>query len=201
VRPLLILDCDEVILTFAQPFAAWLRAEHDLVLDFASYAIAGNVRHAADGLPVDRSRLPALFEGFFSNGQTLQQPVPGVLQALDRLSAAMDVAIVSNIPHAYHAVRQKALSSHGIPFILHCKQGGKGPKVAELSAGRPALFVDDLPPNHESVAAHAPQVRRLHMVADRTLRALIPQSAHAHARIDDWPDAADWIADQMEKRQ
>jgi hypothetical protein len=199
MRPLLILDCDEVILEFAQPFAAWLEAEHGLLLDFRSYDIAGNLSHIADGTPVEPDRLPALFDGFFGSGQALQQPVPGVLDALDSLSGSMDIAIVSNIPNIHHARRLEVLARHGVHFTLHCNEGGKGPKVAALARGKPGIFVDDLPPNHESVAAHAPDVRRLHMVADRNLRGLIPASRHAHARIDDWPAAADWITDQMER--
>ena len=52
-----------------------------------------------------------------------------------------------------------------------------------------AVFIDDLPPHHGSVAKHAPEVHRLHMIADPELRGLIPAAPDAHVRIDDWPAA------------
>jgi hypothetical protein len=60
------------------------------------------------------------------------------------------------------------------------------------------VFVDDLPPHHSSAAKHAPAVGRLHMVADATLRDLIPAAPDAHARIDSWKDAVPWIRARLE---
>ena len=72
--------------------------------------------------------------------------------------------------------------------------------VKELAGDRPAVFVDDLPPHHSSAAKHAPSVGRLHMVADATLRGLIPAAPDAHVRIDRWADARHWIRDFIEGR-
>ena len=74
-----------------------------------------------------------------------------------------------------------------------------GPVVELLEELKPAvaLFVDDLPVHHESVAKHAPHVWRLHMVAEPRVAAHTPASSHAHARIDDWETAAGWILDRF----
>ena len=56
-----------------------------------------------------------------------------------------------------------------------------------------AVFVDDLPVHHESVAKHAPGVHRLHMVSEPELAPHIEPAPFAHARIDDWPSARRWI--------
>ena len=56
-----------------------------------------------------------------------------------------------------------------------------------------ALFVDDLPVHHESVAKHAPEVWRLHMIGEPRLAGVVPPAPHAHARIDDWREAVRWI--------
>jgi hypothetical protein len=53
--------------------------------------------------------------------------------------------------------------------------------------------VDDLAVHHASVAKHAPHVWRLHMVAEPRVAAHTPPSPHAHARIDNWGAATDWI--------
>jgi hypothetical protein len=57
-----------------------------------------------------------------------------------------------------------------------------------------AVFVDDLAVHHESVAKQAPYVHRLHMIAEPNLAPDVPPAPHAHARIDDWREARDWIA-------
>jgi hypothetical protein len=64
-----------------------------------------------------------------------------------------------------------------------------------------AVFVDDLPVHHESVAKHAPEVHRLHMVSEPLLAAAIPPAPYAHARIDDWRDARAWIAERFAAAQ
>ena len=65
--------------------------------------------------------------------------------------------------------------------------------VAEY--GHPVtVFVDDLPVHHMSVAKHAPEVHRLHMVSEPALAAAMPPAPFAHARIDDWREARRWIA-------
>ena len=60
--------------------------------------------------------------------------------------------------------------------------------------GPVTVFVDDLPTHHDSVAQHAPGVHRLHMVSEPSLAPHVPPAPAAHARIDDWRDAATWIA-------
>ena len=60
--------------------------------------------------------------------------------------------------------------------------------MAEYGATAGA-FIDDLPPHHGSVKRAAPDVFRLHMVADARLHGLIPAAPDADARIDDWATA------------
>jgi hypothetical protein len=104
--------------------------------------------------------------------------------------------VLTNIGDEYHANRVEQLEAVGIRHRVLCNRGGKGRPVTELLEElRPsvAVFVDDLPVHHESVAKHAPHVWRLHMVAEPRLAAHLPPAPHAHARIDDWPSACAWI--------
>jgi hypothetical protein len=199
VTPLLILDCDEVILSFAQPFARWLADTHDIELRFDSFALVGNMRHRADGRAVDPAAFPALLDDFFARGQGWQAPLDGVVAALGRLSAGAELVVLTNIPHAHRDARVSILKDHGLDLEVVANDGPKGRVVKGLAEGRPAaVFVDDLPPHHESAARHAPAVNRLHMVGDAALRGLIPAAPHAHARIDDWGPAEDWIRRRLE---
>jgi hypothetical protein len=196
-RPLLILDCDEVILEFAGPFARWLRDARDIELRFDSFALAGNMRHLADGRLVEMADFPPLLDGFFAEGQPLQAPAEGAVEALTALSESMDLVVLTNIPAAYRDIRIELLKGHGLDVPVFANDGPKGRMVRDLAGDRRALFVDDLPPHHTSAAKHAPQVARLHMVADAALRDLIPAAPDAHARIDRWAEALPWIDARM----
>jgi hypothetical protein len=197
-RPLLILDCDEVILRFAAPFRQWLADHRGVELRFDSFALLGNMRHLETGRPVDPAEFPALLDGFFAEGQHLQTPAEGAVASLARLAEAMDIVCLTNVPDAHAGIRRAVLSANGIDIPVHANDGPKGRMVRDLAGNRRAVFVDDLPPHHMSVAKHASHVGRLHMVADEELRPLIPAAPDAHARIDSWAEAADWIGNWME---
>lgn len=201
MKPILILDCDEVILEFAGPLARWLRASRGIELRFDSFALAGNMRHLDDGRLVEAADFPALLDGFFADGQPLQVPAEGAVAALRALAKTMDLVVLTNIPDAYVPIRLDVLRGHGLDLEVLGNEGPKGRRVAELAGSRRAVFVDDLPPHHTSAAKHAPGVGRLHMVADSVLRDLIPAAPDAHARIDRWADAEHWIRQWMENGQ
>ena len=199
MRPRLILDCDEVILEVAGPFAQWLREARDVELKFDSFALIGNMRHLSDGRPVDPADFPALLDGFFEHGQRLQQPAEGAVEVLTALSKDFDLIVLTNIPAAWRDIRLEVLRERGLDVPVHANDGPKGRMVKELAGDRRAVFVDDLPPHHSSALKHAPEVGRLHMVADATLRGLIPAAPDAHVRIDRWDEAEGWIRDYLER--
>ena len=107
-----------------------------------------------------------------------------------------DIVVLTNLGDQCRQPRIEQLAAHGIRHRVECNQGGKGGPVARLVAehGSPVtVFVDDLAVHHESVARHAPQVWRLHMIVEPLLQ--VPAAPAAHARIDDWRQARRWIAD------
>jgi hypothetical protein len=63
------------------------------------------------------------------------------------------------------------------------------------------VFVDDLAVHHSSVAKHAPEVWRLHMIAEPKLARVVPRAEDAHVRIDDWPAACEWILGKFEEQE
>ncbi len=200
MKPILILDCDEVILEFARPFAQWLHDARNVSLRFDSFALMGNMRHISSGELVQPEDFPALIDGFFAEGQRLQQPAADAVAALTRLRGSMDLVVLTNIPENWRDIRVQHLRDLGLDLPVHANDGPKGRMVRDLAAGRTAVFVDDLPPHHSSALKHAPHVGRLHMVADATLRGLIPAAPDAHARIDTWAQAAPWIEQWMEQQ-
>jgi ribonucleotide monophosphatase NagD (HAD superfamily) len=131
------------------------------------------------------------------NRQTL---VPGAVEALGRIGEVADIVILTNLGDEAHSWRVEQLGRHGIRHQVVCNQGGKGVParaIIDRHGPRGTVFVDDLAVHHASVAKHAPEVWRLHMIAEPRLAAVIPAAEHAHARIDDWPTACEWILERF----
>jgi hypothetical protein len=194
-RPLVVSDCDEVILRFIPHFAEWLDESADLVFALDSPGFAGALRER-DGRIVPEERLWSLLDLFFEREMHRQHVVPGAVEALAEISRHADIVILTNIGDEYQANRVAQLEAFDIRHRVLCNRGGKGRPVMELIEElRPgtAIFIDDLAVHHESVAKHAPDVWRLHMIAEPKLAERTPPSPHAHARIDDWNEALPWI--------
>lgn len=198
-RPLLITDCDEVLLHMVGHFAEWLDEAHDLHFALDAPGFRNAVR-SRDGSPVPEERVWPLLDGFFETEMHRQNVVPGAVEALRRIGETADIVILTNIGDEYQANRVEQLERFEIRHQVLCNRGGKGRPVKELvEAMNPtsAVFVDDLAVHHESVAGHAPAVWRLHMIAEPRLAAHTPPAQHAHARIDAWEDAAGWILERL----
>jgi hypothetical protein len=196
MRPLLICDCDEVLLHMVRHFGTWLREHHDIDFQLNGSSFEDAMRHASGEL-VARERMWELLGGFFPAEMERQTLVPHAREALERLSDVADIVILTNLGDHCRQARIDQLEAHGIAHRVECNQGGKGDPVARLVAEHSAsvtVFVDDLPVHHDSVARHAPGVHRLHMVSEPDLAPKVPKAPAAHARIDDWRQAADWIA-------
>jgi hypothetical protein len=191
-RPLIICDCDEVLLRFADPFRGYLSAAHGMDLQFDSFSLTGSIKRRADGSGITQADVEPLLDGFFETHLETQYPADGAVEALADLAITADIVILTNVKDMIRTRRGAELARHGMPYEVICNRGPKGPPVADLVGARKpdgVVFIDDLPPHHSSVAKHAPEVHRLHMIADPELRGLIPAAPDAHARIDEWPAA------------
>ncbi|WP_294189939.1 HAD family hydrolase [uncultured Sphingomonas sp.] len=195
-RPLLITDCDEVLVHMVRHFADWLDQEHAVDFSYNSWELAKNMRRRT-GEPLTQEEMWDFLHGFFPDQMHRQTIVPHAREAIAALSKQADVVILTNLQDQCQTHRVEQLAAFGIPHRVVCNQGGKGTPVAALVAEYApsvAVFVDDLPVHHQSVADHAPDVWRLHMVSEPQLAAGIAPAAHAHARIDDWQQGQAWIA-------
>ena len=195
-KPLLISDCDEVLLHMLTHFAEWLGESHgyDFALDQSDFRSA--IRHRTSGEPIEEARIWPLLDSFFDSEMHRQNVVPGAVEALTEIGRQADIVILTNLGDEYQASRVEQLEAFDIRHRVLCNRGGKGRPVTELiEEMRPSVtvFVDDLAVHHESVAKHAPEVWRLHMIAEPKVAAHIPAAPHAHARIDNWSAATAWI--------
>ena len=194
-RPLLITDCDEVLLHMVAHFQEWLGQAHAIDFAFESGDFAGALTHRDGGERVAEERVWPLLTDFFRGEMHRQTLVPGALEALGRIGEVADIVILTNLGEEAHGWRVEQLAAHGIAHEIVCNQGGKGGGAPIIERhGRRSVFVDDLP-NTCVRAKHAPETWRLHMVAEPRLAPAVPRAEHAHDRIDDWPTATDWILD------
>jgi hypothetical protein len=195
-RPLLITDCDEVLLHMVRHFSTWLDEEHAIAFRVGHHDFA-TAMTCADGSTPAPDEMWALLGGFFPGQMHRQTLVPHAAEALTALGSEADVVVLTNLQDACRVPRVRQLAGHGIDVRVETNQGGKGTPVAALVAEhRPSVtvFVDDLAVHHDSVARHAPGVWRLHMVSEPELAPNVPPAPAAHARIDDWQAAQAWIA-------
>ncbi|MES2782633.1 MAG: HAD family hydrolase, partial [Pseudomonadota bacterium] len=64
-RPLLISDCDEVLLHMIVPFRDWLDEAHHIHFDLVHGDWGEALRHKHDGTVVERGQVWDLLNGFF----------------------------------------------------------------------------------------------------------------------------------------
>jgi hypothetical protein len=199
-RPLLITDCDEVLLHMVAHFRDWLGEAHEVEFAFETGKFDDALTDRRSGEPLGKDRVWPLLGSFFQGEMHRQTLVPGALEALGRIGEVADIVILTNLPDQAHPWRVEQLAKHGIAHEVVCNSGGKGVParaiIARYGATR-AAFVDDLAVHHASVAKHAPEVHRLHMIAEPRLAPAVPPAEHAHARIDDWPTATEWLLERL----
>jgi hypothetical protein len=183
-------------------FGTWLHESHDIAFapDGGDFA---NSMTRADGTRPSPEEMWGLLGGFFPGEMHRQTLVPHAREALSALAETADIVILTNLSDACRTARIDQLAAFGIDHRVECNQGGKGDPVARLISEHRAavtVFVDDLAVHHDSVARHAPEVYRLHMVSEPSLAATVAPAPAAHARIDDWREAQGWIAARFADR-
>lgn len=202
-RPLIVSDCDEVLLHMIGPFRDWLGEAHDI-----DFNLAGNEFHKAmtrrsDGSQVEPEEVWPLLNRFFDTEMHRQYPIAGAVKAVAELTDHADVVVLTNLLDHRQEQRARQLADHGIALRVFTNQGPKGPAlkaiIDEYAPSR-AFFIDDLAQHHGSAAEVVPHVGRLHMCGEPQIAPHIPcahEAGHAHARIDSWETALPWLLERL----
>ncbi|WP_226018151.1 HAD family hydrolase [Novosphingobium sp. FKTRR1] len=202
-RPLVISDCDEVLLHMIAPYKAWLDEAHGIDFSMTDHDFSKAMRHRHDGSLVEPKEIWRLLNAFFDTEMYRQMPIAGAVDGINALARDADVVILTNLSDDRQLARTEQLRGVGIDARVFTNTGPKGPALkAIIEEYRPsrALFIDDLPQHHGSVAELVPEVTRLHLCGEPLLAPHIGcahQAGHAHARIDDWSSALPWIMDRL----
>jgi len=195
-RPLVITDCDEVLMHMVVPFAEWVDAEHGVIFRIEDASFANALKRKECGTPLEAAEVWPLLDGFFRKEMTRQYPIAGALAAMAAIGAEADIVVLTNVGPEHQQARIEQLALHDFHAPVIGSRGGKGEPVRRLiEQYQPsvAVFIDDLAGHHQSVAHEAPDVWRLHLVGEPAIADKIAPSPYAHARIDDWTPARDWI--------
>lgn len=205
-RPLIISDCDEVLLHMVAPFKAWLEANEGVDFNLEGHNFTEALRWQNNGELLEPADIWRMLGRFFDTQMDTQEPIAGAVESINALAEHADVVILTNLVDERREKRAEQLLRVGIEAPVYTNQGPKGPALQaileEHGADRRAFFIDDLAQHHMSVKEIAPQVVRLHMCGEPMIAGGITcahREGHADARIDVWAEALPWLVERMER--
>lgn len=194
-RPLLVLDVDDVLMDFIQPFIRYLDGR-GYKLPLRSFKLTGNLARKDTGELVDKDGVSELLNTFFAAQADWQVAAPGSVETLQAFNSDVEIVMLTAMPHQHRAVRRKHLDRIGFPYPLLTTEAAKGPAIRKLrgTSGRPVAFVDDIPNNLASARAAVADAHLFHLMTFPSLRDLLPPFPEDIRVVDDWADAGPKIA-------
>ena len=203
-RPLIISDCDEVLLHMVAPFKDWLEASQGVSFHLEGHNFAEALRWQKTGELLAPPDIWKMLGRFFDTQMDNQMPIAGAVEGINTLAEQADVVILTNLVDERRDKRAEQLAKVGINARVFTNQGPKGPALKAIIdeyAPNKALFIDDLAQHHASVAEITPHVTRLHLCGEPIIAHAIDcahKAGHAHSRIDRWDEALPWLLERLE---
>ena len=197
-RPLLVLDVDDVLLDFVKPFPRFLEARgYRLTLE--SFRLFGNVTHSSTGAQLENEQVTELMDEFFKLQADWQPVTAGAAEALASFGGEAEIILLTMMPHRHRDARRAHLDALGLTFPLLTTEMAKGPAIRRLRgpSGRPVAFVDDQPRNLASARETVHDTHLFHLMADTSIRHMLPDPPEGTHVVDDWGQAAPLIADVL----
>ncbi len=204
-RPLIISDCDEVLLYMVSPFRDWLAETQGVEFRVSGNDFSQALRWQDSGEVLEQEEIWRKLGLFFDTEMHRQDPIPGAIEGINALAEVADVVILTNLVDKRQAMRTEQLAGHGLNARVFTNQGPKGPALQNiLQEYRPskAIFIDDLAQHHRSARETISDITTLHLCGEPMLAPHIDcahTSGHADARIDSWNEALPWLRAQLEK--
>ena len=205
-RPLIVSDCDEVLLHMVAPFKVWLESTQGVNFHLEGHNFAEALRWQSTGEVLEGMEIWKMLGRFFDTQMDTQEPIEGAVEAINALAEVADIVILTNLVDERREKRAEQLAKVGIHAPVYTNQGPKGPALKaileEHGADRQVFFIDDLAQHHLSVKETVPEVIRLHMCGEPSIAGGITcahTEGNAHARIDRWADAVPWLMERMER--
>lgn len=204
-RPLIISDCDEVLLYMVSPFRDWLDEEQGIEFHMGTNDFSQALRWQENGEVLAPEEIWRMLGKFFDTEMHRQSPIPGAIEGIKALGEKADVVILTNLVDKRQQMRTEQLADHGLNARVFTNQGPKGPALQRiLDEYNPtkAIFIDDLAQHHRSARETIGSITTLHLCGEPMLAPHIDcahTSGHADARIDTWDHALPWLMGELEK--
>jgi len=202
-RPLVVTDCDEVLLHMVRHFRDWMAEQHGVHFDLSGNPFAETFVLPGRTEPLGYDEKWQFLEAFFDDEMARQTAIEGAAGAVAELQRDADVVVLTNLQDRYNEARAAQLREHGIETRVVTNQGPKGEalrRIVEALAPSRAVFIDDLAHHHASAAETLPDISRLHFCGEPAIAAYVPcalEAGHAHARIDTWDAALPWLLETL----
>lgn len=202
-RPLVVSDCDEVLLHMVRHFRDWLDHEHEVEFLLEGNPFVQSMKRRGSKDPIEEEQVFRYLQLFFDTEMYRQTAVEGAVDAIAELQREADVVILTNLGDKRNEGRRRQLLDHGIAAKVFTNQGPKGAalrRIVEEYAPSRAVFIDDLAQHHASVADSLPGCSRLHFCGEPAIAPHVPcalAAGHAHARIDNWAEALPWLLETL----
>ena len=202
-RPLIISDCDEVLLHMVAHFRDWLSETQGVDFNMEGNDFSSALRWQDGGEALEQEQIWRMLGGFFDTEMHRQTPIPGAIEGLNSLKDHADVVILTNLVDKRQQMRTEQLVEHGLDARVFTNQGPKGPAlqaIIEEYAPSQAIFIDDLAQHHASARETIPDITTLHLCGEPQLAphiACAHKAGHADARIDNWAEALPWLQERL----
>lgn len=202
-RPLVITDCDEVLLHMVRHFRDWLGEEHGVDFLLEGNPFAQSMFRKGESQPLSEEVMWSYLNLFFDHEMPRQTEIAGAVAAITELQRHADVVVLTNLQDKRNEARTRQLLQFGIAAPVYTNQGPKGAALARIVAHfnpNRAVFIDDIAAHHQSVSEVIGHVSRLHFCGEPAVAPHIPcahKAGHAQARIDSWDKALPWLLETL----
>lgn len=202
-RPLIVTDCDEVLLHMVRHFRDWMAERHGVHFDLSGNPFAEDFLLPGRSEPLSFEEKWQFLDAFFDDEMQRQTAIAGAVEAIAQLQRDADVVVLTNLQDRYNTARAAQLRDHGIAAPVVTNQGPKGAalkRIVEEYRPSRAVFIDDLAHHHASAAEFLPNISRLHFCGEPAIAPSVPcalEAGHAHARIDAWGEALPWLLETL----
>lgn len=202
-RPLVVTDCDEVLLHMVRHFRDWMGERHGVHFDLSGNPFAEEFVLPGRSEPLSFDEKWRFLDAFFDDEMARQTAIEGAVEAVAELQRGADVVVLTNLQDRYNAARAAQLRQRGLAAPVVTNQGPKGAalkRIVEEYRPSRAVFIDDLAHHHASAAETLPQISRLHFCGEPAIAPHVPcalEAGHAHARIDTWAEALPWLIETL----
>ena len=204
-RPLVVSDCDEVLLHMVRHFRDFVAEQHSVEFQMDNANFYRSMRSRTTGELLEEAEMWRLLNLFFDTEMDRQEPISGALEAIGELAEVADVVVLTNLMDHRAEHRTAQFAKLGVDVRVFTNQGPKGPALEAIVAEyRPStsVFIDDIANHHLSALERVPGTTRLHFCGEPMIAPHIEcahLAGHAHARIDNWTEALPWLLGRLQK--